>query len=307
MAKNSLSDWDATAANNADVGGIPIVGAAAVSGFDNALREIMAQLKAGALNKTGDTMTGNLDAQTVDAVALLVAGVAVRLAGTDIPQSEITDLVTALAAKAAKAQTISTGTGLTGGGDLSADRTIAVVFADQAEAEAGTLNTRLMTPLRVSQAIEALGGGKILQIQHAKFTILRTASAGLWTNVIDVNITPSSVDSKILIFGSVHVGKGAEETFVRLDRDGAEIDNYTGGDIPANRFGAMGVGDSILPWGMSNMSGQFIDEPASVAELNYRFRARVGAGTLYINRSSSTSATDSVAAISSITVMEISA
>lgn len=54
---------------------------------------------------------------------------------------------------------ISAGTGLTGGGDLSADRSIAADIASQAEAEAGSSSTKLMTPQRVAQALSALGAG----------------------------------------------------------------------------------------------------------------------------------------------------
>lgn len=44
--KNSVADWDTTAANNTDVGGISIAeNATAVSDFNNALRETMAQVK----------------------------------------------------------------------------------------------------------------------------------------------------------------------------------------------------------------------------------------------------------------------
>ena len=50
-------------------------------------------------------------------------------------------------------RTVFAGAGLTGGGDLSANRTIAADFATQAEAEAGTSSIKLMTPERVSQAI----------------------------------------------------------------------------------------------------------------------------------------------------------
>ncbi|EAQ43716.1 hypothetical protein MED193_12633 [Roseobacter sp. MED193] len=53
---------------------------------------------------------------------------------------------------------ISAGTGLTGGGSLAADRTLAADIASQAEAEAGTASSKLMTPERVAQAIAALGG-----------------------------------------------------------------------------------------------------------------------------------------------------
>lgn len=51
---------------------------------------------------------------------------------------------------------ISAGTGLTGGGSLAANRTLSANIASQAEAEAGTVSTKLMTPERVAQAIEAL-------------------------------------------------------------------------------------------------------------------------------------------------------
>jgi hypothetical protein len=54
-------------------------------------------------------------------------------------------------------RTVFAGTGLTGGGDLSANRTIAADVATQAEAEAGTSSTKLMTPERVAQAISTAG------------------------------------------------------------------------------------------------------------------------------------------------------
>lgn len=47
MAKNTFYDWDTTASNNTDVGGIGILGTNAVSNFDDALRTVMAQLRAG--------------------------------------------------------------------------------------------------------------------------------------------------------------------------------------------------------------------------------------------------------------------
>lgn len=47
MAKNDFLSWDTTASNNTDVGGIGILGSDNVSNFDGALREEMAQLRAG--------------------------------------------------------------------------------------------------------------------------------------------------------------------------------------------------------------------------------------------------------------------
>jgi hypothetical protein len=46
MSKDELADWDVTAANNTDVGGISIAEGMNAAGVNNAMREIMAQLAA---------------------------------------------------------------------------------------------------------------------------------------------------------------------------------------------------------------------------------------------------------------------
>lgn len=55
MAKNAVTDWDTTAANNTDVGGINIQGTAPVSNMDDALRTIMSQI---ATFRTAGSFTG---------------------------------------------------------------------------------------------------------------------------------------------------------------------------------------------------------------------------------------------------------
>ena len=59
MAKNSIRDYSATAASNTDIGGIAIQGTNVVSNFDNAFRELMAQLADmnGGVDAIDDTMT----------------------------------------------------------------------------------------------------------------------------------------------------------------------------------------------------------------------------------------------------------
>src|SRR5690606_36188517 len=52
---------------------------------------------------------------------------------------------------AGSATTISPGTGLTGGGELSANRTLSIDIASPAQAQAGTNNTTVITPLRMAQ------------------------------------------------------------------------------------------------------------------------------------------------------------
>jgi len=86
---------------------------------------------------------------------------------------------TALNAKADASRQIATGTGLTGGGNLSADRTIAADIATQAEAEAGTATAKLMTPQRVAQAIAALGAAANVQTFPTSGTWTKPANARL--------------------------------------------------------------------------------------------------------------------------------
>jgi hypothetical protein len=62
MAKNKVSEWSAIPANNTDVGGIDIAEGCAPSGINNAIREMMAQIKDQQAGTDGDNLTvgGNL-------------------------------------------------------------------------------------------------------------------------------------------------------------------------------------------------------------------------------------------------------
>jgi hypothetical protein len=62
MAKNKVSEWSSTPANNTDVGGIDIAEGCAPSGINNAIREMMAQLKDQQSGTDADSFTvgGNL-------------------------------------------------------------------------------------------------------------------------------------------------------------------------------------------------------------------------------------------------------
>lgn len=62
MAKNKISEWSSTPANNTDIGGIDIAEGCAPSGINNAIRELMAQVKDMQTGADGDSLTlsGNL-------------------------------------------------------------------------------------------------------------------------------------------------------------------------------------------------------------------------------------------------------
>lgn len=55
MAKNKISEFSATASNNTDIGGINIAEGCAPSGINNAIRELMAQLKDQQAGTDGDS------------------------------------------------------------------------------------------------------------------------------------------------------------------------------------------------------------------------------------------------------------
>jgi hypothetical protein len=97
----------------------------------------------------------------------------------------VDDLATAATA-VPPTREVAAGTGLTGGGDLSANRTISADVASQAEAEGGTSASKLMTPQRTAQAIAALSPPPVFASQAEAeagtsntklMTPLRTAEA----------------------------------------------------------------------------------------------------------------------------------
>ena len=57
MPKNKVSEYSATAANNTDIGGINIAEGCAPSGINNAIRELMAQLKDMQSGTDGDNLS----------------------------------------------------------------------------------------------------------------------------------------------------------------------------------------------------------------------------------------------------------
>jgi hypothetical protein len=79
MAKNKISEFSSTPANNTDIGGIDIAEGCAPSGINNAIRELMAQLKdqqagtdadnftvGGNLSVTGNTILGDASTDTLN-------------------------------------------------------------------------------------------------------------------------------------------------------------------------------------------------------------------------------------------------
>ena len=87
MAKNKISEWSSLASNNTDVGGIDIAEGCAPSGINNAIREVMAQVKDMVTGADGDSQTigGNLSVtgtSTLSGAVTAPAGITGNLIGT---------------------------------------------------------------------------------------------------------------------------------------------------------------------------------------------------------------------------------
>jgi hypothetical protein len=74
MAKDSVSDWDAAAANNTDVGGINIQGSASIANGDNALRAIMAQIASYTRRGADLASASTLNLDSIDTLLLNITG-----------------------------------------------------------------------------------------------------------------------------------------------------------------------------------------------------------------------------------------
>ncbi len=89
------------------------------------------------LDSGGKVPTAQLPTSATGVQSLTAADATITIGGTStnptvgvgtIPESKVTNLITDLAAKANAATTITAGTGLTGGGDLSTNRTLTVSY-----------------------------------------------------------------------------------------------------------------------------------------------------------------------------------
>lgn len=124
MAKTKISEYDVVASNNTDINGINIAESCSPSGINNALREIMSDLKDLQAGTSGDTIpvaSGGTGSSTASG-ARTNLGVAKSGANSDI--TSITGLTTALSTAQGGTGSTSASTG-TGGVVLSTSPSIA--------------------------------------------------------------------------------------------------------------------------------------------------------------------------------------
>jgi hypothetical protein len=86
MAKNKISEYSSTASNNTDIGGINIAEGCAPSGINNAIRELMAQIKDQQVGTDGDNFVVG-GAITCTGAAVFSSTVALGASATATTQS----------------------------------------------------------------------------------------------------------------------------------------------------------------------------------------------------------------------------
>ena len=150
-----------------------------------------------------------------------------------------------------------------------------------------------------------LPAGSVLQVVSTTLPTLVTASSNTWTTITSASITPTSASSRILVFYNMPVATVGQETISRVLRGATVITEYSGGDITQIGWGFIGAGSAGWTGGM--MSGSFRDSPSTTSSTTYNLQAYQEATTLYVNRTSGTSSSDSAGGVTTITLMEIAA
>jgi hypothetical protein len=156
-----------------------------------------------------------------------------------------------------------------------------------------------------SVARSQLPVGSVLQVVSTTLTTLVTASSNTWTTITSASITPTSASNRILIMFNMPVGAVGQETLSRVLRGSTVITEYTTGDV--TQIGWSFTGNGSAGWQGAVMSGSFRDSPSTTSSITYNLQAYQEATTLYVNRTSGTSSSDSAGGVTTITLMEIAA
>jgi len=162
--------------------------------------------------------------------------------------------------------------------------------------------------LALANHIDGLDGGKVLQVVSVTKVDSFTMASATFADItgLTASITPAAVSSTILVFYKVAFNPRITEVgYLQLLRGATVIG---GGTAAGSRPSAMSGFFTNASSGTTDLTGNYLDSPASTSSQTYKIQARVNSGTLGINTSTDDLDFGSRSRTSStITLMEIAA
>ena len=208
------------------------------------------------------------------------------------------------------ATTITGNLDLASGGVLSADKITPESGTTLTLGDSGdTFNIPSGVTLTNNGTATGFGGGKIGQVLQATRTAPQTFTLATGTLAdiggITLNITPSSITSKILVEYRIHLGRAATEAapYSLLLRDGSII--FQGDAIGSRQRATSAFGTQPSTEVQVLQSQIFLDSPASTSALTYKIQVGGFNGrTFYVNQPDVNSVKMAMTT-STITAMEV--
>lgn len=128
---------------------------------------------------------------------------------------------------------------------------------------------------------DKLPEGSVLQVQNEIKRDVDSYAAGSWHTVLSKTITLSSSSNYVLIQGVVAISQGGGDSMVRIERDGTNIGDGTGGST-LNGIAGQPSGSYS---NMTNVAAcSFLDTTPGATTVTYTLKCRSPNNTVYVNR-----------------------
>ena len=145
-----------------------------------------------------------------------------------------------------------------------------------------------------------LPSGSVLNTYYVDNDDVQTTASSSYADItgLSITLTPTTVDSKFLIYVSLNVGWTDADPYAqfKLFRNSTEIGSSTNASATGNRSGVFlayanptgdGVSDPYAQYKSNQISRSFLDDPDTTDSLTYKIQWRQPwVGTAYLNRAS---------------------
>jgi hypothetical protein len=313
MPKTKISEFDSVPANNTDIDSINIAEGCAPSGINNAIRELMSQLKDQQTGASGDNFTvgGNL----------VVTGTSVHTGATTFTGAVVMSTALPVASGGTGATTAGnarTNLSAAGSGANSDITSITGLTTALTAAQGGTGLTasgtagNLLVSNGTTWASSLPPAGSILQVISATKTDGFTTTSTSYVDItgMSVTITPKSATSKILIIANGMLAAPASvNAFAQLVRGATAIGLFGNTSLGTYYAAYLNPNSPDTDRGYANVTFNYLDSPATTSATTYKLQLYSSDGTsvAWGTRYASGSNLPAQGGTSTITIMEIAA